>query len=237
MDERHFKVGELAELAGLTVRTLHHWDEIGLLHPSERSGAGYRLYGGHDVERLYRILALRGLGLSLDEIRGTLDDGADLRAVVERQLAELDRRIALERRLRDRLVHLLEAPAGADLIDAIEVMTMIENYYTPEQLEALAERREQLGPEGMEQAQREWAELIEEVAAEQAAGTDPGDPRVQALADRWQALIERFTGGDPEIMGSLKRMYRDQGPEQASRGALKPEVADYIGAAFAARAG
>ena len=54
------KVGELARRTGLTVRTLHHYDAIGLLRPSERSESGYRLYGDADMRRLYRIIAMRG---------------------------------------------------------------------------------------------------------------------------------------------------------------------------------
>ena len=68
------KVGELAKRTGLTVRTLHHYDEIGLLRPSRRSEAGYRLYEHGDLERLQRILAYRGLGIGLDKIAAILDD-------------------------------------------------------------------------------------------------------------------------------------------------------------------
>lgn len=64
MDERRFKVGELARATGLSVRALRHYDELGLLVPSERTGGGHRLYGEDDVHRLYRIVALRSLGLS-----------------------------------------------------------------------------------------------------------------------------------------------------------------------------
>jgi MerR family transcriptional regulator, thiopeptide resistance regulator len=67
-------VGEVARAAGVTVRTLHHWDEIGLLSPGARSDAGYRLYGYRDLERLQRILAYRRLGLELDKIAAILDD-------------------------------------------------------------------------------------------------------------------------------------------------------------------
>ena len=67
-------VGEVARSAGVTVRTLHHWDEIGLLSPSARSHAGYRLYDYHDLERLQRILAYRRLGLELGKVAAILDD-------------------------------------------------------------------------------------------------------------------------------------------------------------------
>jgi MerR family transcriptional regulator, thiopeptide resistance regulator len=68
MDERQWKVGELADATGLTVRTLHHFDEVGLLRPATRSQAGHRLYTADDVRRLYRIIALRHLGMPLREI-------------------------------------------------------------------------------------------------------------------------------------------------------------------------
>jgi DNA-binding transcriptional MerR regulator len=87
VDERRWKVGDLAALTGLTVRTLHHFDEIGLLRPTERTDAGHRLYTADDVRRLYRILALRHLGIPLGEIAASLDgDSGDLAVAVRRQL-------------------------------------------------------------------------------------------------------------------------------------------------------
>ena len=115
------------------------------------------------------------------------------------------------------------------------MMTMHEQYYTPEQLDQLAARRDALGEEGMRKAQQDWTDLISAMEAERARGTDPADPRVQALADRWRAQIERFTGGDPGITASLKRMYDEQGAEQASRGAMPAGLSDYVGKAMAAR--
>src|SRR3954471_24366002 len=67
------KVGELAQRTGLTVRTLHHYDAIGLLKPSLHSEAGYRLYTAGDIARLQQALSLRQLGFSLDEVRDCLD--------------------------------------------------------------------------------------------------------------------------------------------------------------------
>ena len=235
-------VGSLAKASGLTVRTLHHWDAIGLLVPESRSGAGYRRYGPDDVARLYRILALRRLGLSLEEIAGVLE-GSDLADSVRAHLARVEASLAAQRRLRDRLVSILDAleadgePSMDQLIDTIEVMTMHERYYTPEQLEQLSERAGRLGEDGMRKAEREWADLLAEVEAERAKGTDPGDPRMQELAGRWQALIEQFTGGDPGIAASLKRMYESEGVEKASRGAVSPELMAYAGEAMRRRNG
>ena len=87
----------------------------------------------------------------------------------------------------------------------------------------------------MRKAQDDWAELIAAVEAEREHGTDPADPRVQELMGRWQALIQAFTGGDPGITASLKRMYGEQGAEHASRGAMSAELQDYVGRAMAAQ--
>src|SRR5262245_9121884 len=96
--------GELAAATGLTIRTLHHWDEIGLLRPAARSGVGHRRYSDDDVARLYRIVALRRLGLSLDEVGAALDrEGPDLRAAVAAHLARVDEDLESLRDLRRRL--------------------------------------------------------------------------------------------------------------------------------------
>ena len=242
MDEPAYTVGALAKASGLSVRTLHHWDAIGLLVPAERAGNGYRRYGAADVARLYRILALRRLGLSLEEIAAALDrEGPELEAAVRAHLTCVEDQLTAVTALRDRLVRILDAlgsdagPSSRQLIETIEVMTMHEQYYTPEQLEQLAARREARGEEGMRKAQDDWARLIAEVEAEREAGTDPADPKVQALVDRWQALIQAFTGGDAGITASLKRMYGEQGAEQASRGAMSAGLQEYVGRAMAAR--
>src|SRR5690348_4170798 len=87
-------VGEVAELARVTVRTLHHYDELGLLEPSGRSEAGYRLYSYDDLARLREILIWRALGLPLTEIASLLDDpGHDRVAALERQRELIGREI------------------------------------------------------------------------------------------------------------------------------------------------
>ncbi|GAA3386733.1 MerR family transcriptional regulator [Cryptosporangium minutisporangium] len=72
----NWSVGQVAKEAGITVRTLHHYDEIGLLSPSGRTSAGYRRYSYTDLERLQRILAYRQLGFGLEEIAAILDDSS-----------------------------------------------------------------------------------------------------------------------------------------------------------------
>jgi DNA-binding transcriptional MerR regulator len=226
------------------VRTLHHYDEIGLVVPSERSDAGYRLYGEADVRRLYRILALRGMGFPLDEIAATLArEGEDPRPAVRRHLERIDEQLRLARTLRTQLTRILALlddagePTGDQFIQAIEVMTRMERYYTPEQLEQLQRRAAALGEDGMRRAEAEWGEVIAAVEAERAAGTDPADPKLDPLVERWTGLIEQFTGGDPGIRASLQEMYDAEGSERASRGAVGAETMAYAKRAIEARGG
>ena len=228
------RVGELAQASGLTVRTLHHYDEIGLLVPSQRSDAGHRLYDEQDVRRLYRIVALRQIGLSLEEVRACLDEeGADPRPTLRRHLDELQRRIDLHQTLRARVQQILaaldgsEGPTTRDFVEALEVMERMESYYTPEQLEYLEQRRQELGDDAIKQAEKDWADLIAEVEAARQRGVDPSDPELAPLMERWNALIEAFTGGNEGIRSSLQNMYETEGPEKASRGAVNGETMAY----------
>jgi DNA-binding transcriptional MerR regulator/uncharacterized glyoxalase superfamily protein PhnB len=127
------RVGELAKATGLTVRTLHHYEEIGLLVASGRSEAGHRLYATDDVTRLYRICLLRRLGLSLSEIGRALDDPAwSLRAAMATHLGDLERRLEATARLRGRLAHLVgsmgpsDGPLSDELLGLLEEMTMLD---------------------------------------------------------------------------------------------------------------
>jgi MerR family transcriptional regulator, thiopeptide resistance regulator len=112
-------------------------------------------------------------------------------------------------------------------------MTMIEKY-TPDQQAQLEQRRDELGDDGIRQAERDWAALIEAVKTERAKGTRPPAAPMLELARQWQALIEQFTGGDEGIRRSLATMYHEQGSEAASRGMVDPELMQYVGQALAA---
>ena len=122
------RVGTLAESAGLTVRALHHYEAIGLLEPAERTPAGHRMYGPDAVERLYRIGLFRRYGLSLDQIRETLDEpDARLDSLLGRHLAQIEHELDERQRLRAGLTAALAALDGdrdptADLLHILEDM-------------------------------------------------------------------------------------------------------------------
>ena len=119
-------MGELAEATGLTVRTLHYYEQIGLLTPSGRSPAGHRIYDAADEARLYRVSLLRRLGMDLAEVRRALDDPAwDLTSAMEAHLAALDARLEATARLRSRVAGALAA-GGTDLVTVLEELTALE---------------------------------------------------------------------------------------------------------------
>jgi MerR family transcriptional regulator, thiopeptide resistance regulator len=154
------KVGDLAKQTGVSVRTLHYYDELGLLSPSHRTETGYRLYGDADIVRLQQILSLRQIGLSLQEIRECLGKpDFSLLHVVQLHMKRLREQIEFSQKLLNRLERIAQTVNSAetisveDLIQTIEVICMLERYYTPEQLETLKQRQELLGEERIHQVQ------------------------------------------------------------------------------------
>ena len=110
---REWSVGELADAAGVTVRTLHHYEQVGLLAPASRTGAGHRRYRAEQAERLYQITAMRSLGFDLAEIRRALD-GEDLASVVRLHLQQVRERLRQTSELNQRLERLLCALDSSD---------------------------------------------------------------------------------------------------------------------------
>lgn len=188
--ERTWAVGELAEVCGITVRTLHHYDRLGLLRPSSRTRAGHRRYRAADVRRLHRILALRGFGLSLSQVRGVLD--TDLpgtpRELIARQLRQAEEQVAAATRLRDRLRGVLggldaaREPSTATLLDLMEAMMEMNRRLTVEEFDAMARRRKRWA-EGMTEDERARA-----AAARQRAYDDLTDEERARMRARRAAL-------------------------------------------------
>jgi DNA-binding transcriptional MerR regulator len=235
-----WRVGELAKRTGVSVRTLHWYEEMGLLSPAQRSESGQRLYSSEDLGRLQQIRSLRQIGLSLDEIRDCLGKPEfSPSRVIALHLARLDEEIDLQQRLRSRLQSLArryeaaEAVSAEEFIQTIEVMTMLESYFTTEQLEELRQRREQLGDEQFNAAGQEWPELIGKVRSAMAAGENPASAPVQALAKRWMELVQSFSGGNRGIEQSVMTMYKTE-PGAMERFGLDADVFAYVQKALAA---
>ena len=237
MDES-LKVGALSKRTGLTVRTLHHYDEIGLLSPSERTASGHRLYGKDELRRLQQIASLKQLGLPLEEIRECLARPEySLEHVLSLQIDRLAEQIKEQERLRSLIESLRDRIRGGakasieELTRAIHATVDYSRYYSPEQLESMARRRGELGEDRMRAAQQEWMELFADFGSAMEGGLDPASDEVQKLAARSSALIHEFTGGDPTVMASLSEMYQTEGPDNvmASHGmAMPPGLWEYM---------
>jgi len=206
-DRRRWRVGELARATGLTVRTLHHYESIGLLVPSRTEGH-QRLYDDHDARRLYRICALRDLGLSLAEIGRIL---ADHRVAILDVLRAHRDRVNVEIQRLDNLRTLLDhacAQADAD-VDADDLLATIEamsrvNRRGKDRLE------QQTGPQDDE---ARWRELGDELRACMIAGESPAAPRPRAVARAALARIVEFAGGDPAALEALAHLRRFAPPQ------------------------
>ncbi|MGV7208980.1 MerR family transcriptional regulator [Oxalobacteraceae bacterium A2-2] len=186
------KVGELARRSGLTVHALHHYDRIGLLRPSARSGAGYRLYSEEDIARLHQIQALRRFGMALADIATVLArPDAPFARIVAQQIAALEQQIAQATALHQRLRQLQRqladgaAPGLDSSLETLELMALYDKYFTPEELQSLPARSP------------EWPDLIRQLQAQMDSGAPADSEHTQQLALRWMRLLERDTGAHP----------------------------------------
>ncbi|MEU6583115.1 MerR family transcriptional regulator [Nocardia sp. NPDC046763] len=211
-----WKVGELATEAGLTVRTLHHYDRIGLVRPAGRTNTGHRLYIEADVQRLYQVLALRQLGLGLDQIANVLAGTVAMAQVLAAHRDYLAAQVAATQDLHALVAALATTAENRPDISAnhflglirrtVMVDDTVKQYFTQEQLAQLAQRREEFGELHVQQVEAGWGELIPQVDAAIEAGLDPASPQARQLAERWMGLLEQFHGGDPGLRDSLYRM-------------------------------
>jgi DNA-binding transcriptional MerR regulator len=188
--EGRYRVHEFAQLAGVTVKTLHHYDRVGVLRPSRTAG-GYRVYTSSDLIRLEQILALKTIGLALKDIRALLDrESLPLPALFRQQREVLeDKRQLLDRAIRalteaERAITSDSATPTAVLQEVIRIMSMqdvdvMRKHYSDE---AWA-RWQHYYDDWPSPA---WQTLYRNIGA--AIDTDPAAPQAQALADRWQAL-------------------------------------------------
>jgi MerR family transcriptional regulator, thiopeptide resistance regulator len=238
---------QFAELAGVTVRTLHHYDRLGLLRP-RRTESGYRVYRESDLERLEQIVALKFVGLPLKRIKTLLErDNLELAEALPRQRLVLEaKRKLIDRAIRaiqdaERTLATGQRPDAAILKKIIEVIEMQDNanwsekYYTEEALAKLKKR--EWTPELQEQTTKKWTELFRDVEA--ALDEDPASDRAQALAARWSALIQDFTAGDPDITKGLNAVWKDPSglpasTQQEMKPYSNPKVHEFIQKAMAA---
>ena len=241
-----YRVHEFAQLAGVTVKALHHYDRLGLLKP-RRSGSGYRIYVEHDLERLEQIVALKFLGLPLKQIRILLErDPLQLPEALRMQRTILEEK----RRLLDRAIGAIAnaetilqsgQPAGAPvfkkIIEAIEMQVgtedateFMKNYYRGEAWDRFKAHHR-------DWPSHDWNDLFRDITSSLAE--HPASPRAQALAARWRKLRASDAAGDPKVHSGLLKAWSDSQfwpdavQNQFSEFKLY-EISQFIAKAFAA---
>lgn len=192
--KKAFKVKHVAQMTGVSVRTLHYYDEIGLLTPENRTAAGYRLYGEEDLLRLQQILIGRSLGLSLEDVRRGLDDpGFDYAKALQRQRAELVERIGKTHDMIAAIDKTLDG-LGESKLDFKQIF----QGFDPEEFEEEAEERWGQTDAYAQSARRtksyteaDWKEMKAELAAIWSDGALAMDNGLEPSSEAALSLVER----------------------------------------------
>lgn len=199
-----YTVGELARLSGLTVRTLHHYESLGLLSPSGRTESGYRQYGDRDVETLHRIVAYQQMGLALKDIGPMLGpDAPPLAEVLDRQVAQAEAQLERQQRLLEMLkrvqkrAHEDDAGLGDHLLKLMSLMRLYERHFSREEIDTMREMQQSLGPEKLERIRVEVDTLISGYRAALARGASVDDAEIVGLTRRWIALEDEMPQAAP----------------------------------------
>jgi len=236
---RQYTVSQLAELAGITVRTLHHYDEIGLLRPVTRTESGYRLYSERELLLLQQVMFFRQLDVPLEEIRRILadpnfDQARALRQHRELLLAEVGRLGRLIDTI-DKTLHMLEGTmtlSDAELYEGFS-QEQIERYKR--------ESREQYGVEVVEESERRaknmskdnWQAVKDEgeVVTQGLArlmDRPVDDPEVQALIARHYKWVATFWTPDADAYQGLGQLYTDNPEFRANYDKYRVGLADFL---------
>lgn len=238
------KIHEAANLTGISVRTLHYYDEIGLLHPDEVTESGYRLYDEASLERLQQILFFRELGFALKEIQKIMENPA----FDKKRALENHRRLLLMQRERlDHLIALVNRTLKGESEMSFQEFDMSEIEATRERYAKEAEERWGNTEAYAESARKakgytkeDWAKITREseriyLAFAEKKGQDPSAPQVQQLVADWQSLITRsFYNCTNEILAGLGQMYVADGRfTQNIDGKYGAGTADFISRAIA----
>lgn len=215
-------VGGVAKLVGVSVRTLHHWDRIGLVSPALRTNADYRIYSPADIERIHAVLTYRALGFPLQEIQRLLDDpDVDAMAHLRRQRVLLIEQIDRLRRMTKAVETMMEAKTMGIELSAQQQREVFGEAWPAQEYAEEAERRWADGDEWKQAAARtasfakeDWQQVKDEndalesaFAAAMRRGLPADGPVAAELAERHRAGIERFYDCTHEMQVALAQMY------------------------------
>lgn len=224
MVKKTLKIGVVAKKTGLTVRTLHHYDQVGLLKPSAETESGHRLYTDADIARLYQILTLKQLGFTLDEIKNMMNDSAyNPQEILNMQLTRLDEQISQLVELRGRLRDIVELFDGGGTVSserflmAIQMMKMITSPHFSESHKAeMIHKYKTTDMNEFASNHTEGSQLIARFRELKEMGKLPQDPEVVPLAKRWKLEVESIV--PKGVIQSAERYYSENSGESIAYG-------------------
>lgn len=251
MDANTYSVSEVSKLAHVTVRTLHHYDEIGLLLPSNRTAAGYRQYDDADLQRLQQILIFRQLGFTLDAIQRMIDEPAG-----ERRAALLTQRELLRGQVKETEAVIRAIESAITAIDGGKDMDnkkMFDGFDEFDQSKYEEEARERWGhtdaykestrrvksysKEDMARMKQEMDAIHNRMAEVMKSGKPATDPAAVAVAEEHRQHIDRwFYPCSHQMHRGLGDMYVADARFTATYEAIAPGLAQYMRDAIAANA-
>ncbi|MEU7637968.1 MULTISPECIES: MerR family transcriptional regulator [unclassified Streptomyces] len=226
-------VGRTAALVGVSVKTLHHWDAIGLVRPGGRTWAGYRVYSADDVARIHRVLVYKELGFPLSQIGRLLDDpDADARDHLRRQRSQLVERIARLEKMVGAVDRMLEASRTGMRLTPEQQVEIFGADWRPDwvdeaedrwgdtaQWSQYAERAAGMTPEDWKEVAAATDALNADLGAARRADVAPGSDEANALAERHRALLSRYFDCTHSMHACIGRRFVDD-----------PRYADYFDA-------
>ncbi|MBE1461253.1 MerR family transcriptional regulator [Kibdelosporangium phytohabitans] len=241
-DAAGLTVGEVSTRLGVTVRALHHWDDIGLARPSLRTAAGYRLYTAGDVERLHRIVVYREIGVGLDRIREILADSTvDVPGALRAQRAQVAERIDRLQQLSAGLDRMVDAHERGLLLTAEQQVTILGPQWNP-QWPVEARRRygdtaqwQRYAEQSASRSPEEWQAVADTVADfERAlgeamdAGVTPGSPEANQLVDRHRDVFASYFPLTRQMQVCLGRMFEADPGFAAHYDGIRPGLAAWL---------
>ncbi|MDB5052156.1 MAG: MerR family transcriptional regulator [Bacilli bacterium] len=220
-----YKVKKVAEIGGVSVRTLHHYDQIGLLIPESITPAGYRLYTDHDLEKLQQILFLKEIGFNLSEIKTMLDnpDFNRVQAMTAHKALLIAKKLRLENIIKT-VEKTIESIQGGMEMEKSAMFDAFDMSAIEEHKEKYAEEvKQKYGKEAVEESERktsaytkkDWARIManwEQIYKNIVAAMDngPSDPQVQkAVGELRQHITDHFYNCTVDIFRGLGNLYVD----------------------------
>lgn len=211
----YWSTGQLADLTGLSIRTLRYYDQIGLFSPSLYTEAGHRRYTSEDMQLLLQIIVLKRMHLPLEEIKEIIQtDNENLCDTLEQQISRVKSEIAVQQTLLYQLERTKQEAAQTELVSFQELTSLFElirldraDYFTSAQLDKMRKHYLSSSDEALKHGERQFKELLEALKTKQGKGISPQDESVRNLAKKWQKLMDAFSGGNKELIESAEKFY------------------------------